>query len=122
MPLSKEASRERNARRRQDPEYRQKQAAINKSWREQQGKTPARLARKAELMRGYAIKHADRHAARRAVRAEIEAGRMTRQPCEICDAEPAHAHHDDYSKPLDVRWLCEPHHREHHAKATGGAS
>lgn len=27
------------------------------------------------------------------------------------------AHHDDYSRPLDVRWLCQPHHLEHHMKS-----
>jgi hypothetical protein len=38
---------------------------------------------------------------------------MNRQPCEICGAK-AEAHHDDYTKPLEVRWLCFKHHREWH--------
>lgn len=41
-------------------------------------------------------------------------GRLERQPCERCGAEKVHAHHDDYSKPLDVMWLCPKHHRERH--------
>lgn len=77
--------------------------------------------RRNSQMRGYskAAGTAERHKARRKVRTEIESGRMTRQPCETCGSTPTHAHHDDYSKPLDVRWLCHNHHVEHHAKATG---
>ena len=56
--------------------------------------------------------------ARQAVRAKtrhaIARGDLVRQPCEVCGALPVEAHHDDYSKPLDVRWLCPTHHREHH--------
>lgn len=44
----------------------------------------------------------------------IHNGRMTKQPCEVCGAEPAEAHHDDYNKPLEVRWLCDKHHKEWH--------
>ena len=45
----------------------------------------------------------------------IKQGKLTRQPCEVCNTiEDVQAHHDDYTKPLDVRWLCRKHHREHH--------
>lgn len=38
---------------------------------------------------------------------------IKREPCEICGKE-AEGHHDDYDKPLDVRWLCFEHHRQWH--------
>jgi hypothetical protein len=59
----------------------------------------------------------------------IKRGDLTRQSCEVCGAapqwhgygnSPSHgfqrviAHHDDYSKPLDVRWLCRTHHFRFH--------
>jgi len=42
-------------------------------------------------------------------------GRLRREPCEDCGDPRSEMHHDDYSKPLDVRWLCTTHHRAHHA-------
>jgi len=45
------------------------------------------------------------------------AGKIVEQPCEVCGTtESIEAHHDDYSKPLDVRWLCTKHHAEHHRR------
>jgi|GEM_PF-990020 len=45
----------------------------------------------------------------------ITAGKLIKEPCEVCGTEKdVEAHHDDYNKPLDVRWLCRKHHREHH--------
>ena len=35
-------------------------------------------------------------------------------PCEVCGELKVEAHHDDYYKPFEVRWLCGHHHREHH--------
>lgn len=46
----------------------------------------------------------------------IRNGRLVRKPCEKCGTEKVEAHHDDYTKPLDVRWLCRRHHLEHHGK------
>lgn len=42
-------------------------------------------------------------------------GVLTPQPCEVCGIVDTVAHHDDYRKPLDVRWLCGKHHMRHHA-------
>lgn len=48
----------------------------------------------------------------------VHKGRLIRQPCEVCGAEDLIvAHHDDYSKPLEVRWLCRQHHADVHYAA-----
>ena len=49
-----------------------------------------------------------------AVSKAIREGRLAKQPCIRCGMLPAHAHHDDYGKPLDVIWLCRKHHAELH--------
>jgi hypothetical protein len=41
--------------------------------------------------------------------------RLTKQPCERCGSTiRVHGHHEDYSKPLEVMWLCPIHHAERH--------
>lgn len=42
-------------------------------------------------------------------RKEIKRGR-----CIKCGKINAEGHHEDYSKPFDVIWLCKKHHTEHH--------
>lgn len=37
-------------------------------------------------------------------------GKIPREPCALCGTEKAEMHHDDYSKPTDVRWLFRPCH------------
>jgi hypothetical protein len=41
-------------------------------------------------------------------------GILVREPCEICGRKDSEAHHDDYLKPLEVRFLCRPHHFRFH--------
>lgn len=41
-------------------------------------------------------------------------GILKQKPCEICGDEKSEKHHDDYTKPLEVKWLCRKHHLEHH--------
>lgn len=50
--------------------------------------------------------HLLKRSARSKVSNEIRSGRLQRLPCEKCLATPADAHHHDYSKPLEIVWLC----------------
>ena len=46
---------------------------------------------------------------------QIRAGNLFSEPCETCgETSNVVAHHDDYAKPLNVRWLCPPCHFEWH--------
>ncbi len=82
--------------------------------------------RKYDIERGnrqtreYRLKHAAdyplMYKAQNMVSNAIRDKRLFREPCETCGVTKTHAHHDDYSKPLNVRWLCIPHHSQWHKK------
>ncbi|HXJ61921.1 MAG TPA: hypothetical protein VNU68_35225 [Verrucomicrobiae bacterium] len=61
-------------------------------------------------------KNPEKVAARTAVSAAIKAGKITKKPCERCGEAKTHAHHPDYSKPLDVIWLCHICHAAEHGR------
>ncbi len=56
----------------------------------------------------------EKQRARWVIRNRIYRGTLVRGDCEVCGAPRAQAHHDDYSKPDAVRWLCAKHHKEVH--------
>jgi hypothetical protein len=55
-----------------------------------------------------------KYRARVLARHAISEGKLKRLPCEVCGDVDSEAHHEDYSKPLEVRWFCLEHHRERH--------
>ena len=65
---------------------------------------PETILKRPELRR--------RARARRAVEAALRSGRLVRRPCEHagCGDPRTEAHHTNYARPLDVRWLCRTHH------------
>lgn len=64
----------------------------------------------AKYRKGNPIKYN----AHKKVHVAVRNGTLVRKSCEVCGSTKTVAHHDDYSKPLDVRWLCSSHHREWH--------
>jgi len=55
---------------------------------------------------------------RQKVAKALELGDLIPQPCEYesCNVANTVAHHENYDKPLDITWLCRPHHRKRHAE------
>lgn len=89
-------------------EFRARAAERNRAWR---AKNPGDHRQKKQRVRDPVQKRAWNVIANRRRR-----GKLHPQPCEVCGAAPAQVHHDDYTKPLEVRWLCLPHHLEHHQR------
>ena len=51
-----------------------------------------------------------------AISRAIRSGKLKRMPCQMCGTKDwVAAHHDDYTKALDVMWLCPQHHKARHA-------
>ena len=57
----------------------------------------------------------ERRFARNAVSNAVRDGKLLRMDCAFCGSSKTIAHHHDYSKPLDVSWLCTPCHIRFHA-------
>ena len=65
----------------------------------------------------YRKKYPQKERAKCLIAYAIKCCDIERQPCEVCKSTyKIEAHHPDYSKPLNVVWLCMKHHREWHKK------
>lgn len=78
----------------QSPENRAKAVASQREWRE----------RNPDQAKVYGM------VARAIIRGDLVRGPCEHEGCTM----PVESHHDDYNRPLDVRWLCDKHHGELH--------
>ena len=73
--------------------------------------------RQAQLQAGsvrYRERNPEKRKARNAANNALRDGKLKRRGCEVC-GKRAQMRHEDYSKPLEVRWFCRKHHDETHA-------
>ena len=54
--------------------------------------------------------------ARKYITNRLQRGKIQRQPCVLCGKAKSNAHHDDYSVPGHIAWLCTSHHADVHAE------
>lgn len=66
-----------------------------------------------EKVAAQQARYPERQKARGIVARAVRAGKLVKELCS-CGSDKVHAHHEDYSKPLEVEWLCAKCHRERH--------
>lgn len=57
-------------------------------------------------------RYPEKQKARSAVHRALKKGTLIRLKCLVCNFPKTEAHHENYSKPLEVIWLCKQHHVE----------
>lgn len=60
----------------------------------------------ARSRKKYIIANPEKHQAHIILNNAITSGKIARKPCEKCGETKTEGHHEDYSKPLEVIWLC----------------
>lgn len=80
------------------------------------GKPKRKSKKSSEVRQRYREKHIDKHLARVKTKNAIKQGKLIRpNRCSKCQAKcRAVAHHEDYSKPLEVTWVCHECHMDIH--------
>lgn len=104
-------SEEKQSTRRYQARHRVDHRFANHRWRKRRRELVSTYSRR------YRAEHPEAMRAHLAIFRAVHSGRLRRKPCEQCGAtENVRGHHDDYSKPLEVRWLCESCHQTLHAQ------
>ncbi len=62
----------------------------------------------------WKARNPEKDAAEKILRRQVALGNILKKTCYKCSATRTHAHHEDYTKPLDVIWCCAFHHKEIH--------
>lgn len=67
-------------------------------------------------LKAWSRRNPHKKSAYNAVQFALRTGKLKRLPCEKCGSAKTHGHHKDYSRKLDVNWLCDGCHKKEHRK------
>lgn len=73
---------------------------------------PARKKTVSESIKRQRQRNPQKSWCRQRTARAVKSGILKKTPCCVCGAEKVQAHHEDYSKPLEVKWMCFKCHRE----------
>lgn len=105
--------------------HRETNLDVVRAYDRKRGLTPKRKAKVREYQRenplphrlaniAYIERYPQKNHARVTLNNAVRDGRVIKLPCEVCGDRKSQGHHENYSKPLDVIWLCAQHHGELH--------
>lgn len=95
--------------------HRHKNIESAREYDRKRAKEPHRITLNASVTKKWRKDNPEKYRAQNILNNAIRDGKIERQPCHC--GEKAHAHHHDYSRPLDVTWLCAIHHKGHHSRS-----
>ena len=82
------------------------------------GMSPKRISENKKRMKKFIINNKEKYIAWNSAAYALARGKIVKKPCEVCGTtERIEMHHSDYSKPLDVVFLCSVHHKRAHGFA-----
>ena len=87
---------------------------VVRAYDRERGKNPDRIKANTEVTRIWRAEDTRRQKAHNLVGKAIRSGKLVRESCCWCGESKTVAHHEDYDKPLDVMWLCQPCHKQRH--------
>jgi hypothetical protein len=96
--------------------YRQENDSVREYDRFRYHNDPIRKQKTAETARKWNERNREGYVAHYTVSNAIRDKRLKRMPCIVCGDPKGHAHHEDYSKPLEIIWLCSIHHHRLHSQ------
>lgn len=95
-------------------DHRQKNIEKIRKYDRERAKNPERAKAAAEISKAWRTEDKRRQSAHNAVARALRTGKLVRESCVRCGEKKSIAHHEDYDKPLEVVWLCQPCHKQRH--------